>query len=169
MIYSGRNFVLHSLGLSSHPSRPGRDIITRLCSQRQQRHGINPCLLIMNHRLYSHFLFGVKIAFLISYPPVSGDQVNVISTCTLAISLVVVVQYGTLIALKRKPQVFENFQKIYKKNLRRHKYLILLPQFRVISHSLPRSKQLLKWNCLFPQSNTYLILHMKVHAIPEKT
>ena len=116
------------------------------------------CLLIMNNRLYSQFLFGVKIAFLNSYPPVSGDQVNVISTCTLAISLVVVVQYGTLIALKRKPQVFENFQKIYKKNLRRHKCLILLPQFRVISHSLPRSKQLLKWNCLFPQFNKSHIL-----------
>ena len=112
----------------------------------------------MNNRLYSQFLFGVKIAFLNSYPPVSGDQVNVISTCTLAISLVVVVQYGTLIALKRKPQVFENFQKIYKKNLRRHKCLILLPQFRVISHSLPRSKQLLKWNCLFPQFNKSHIL-----------
>ena len=64
-------------------------------------------------------------------PLVSGAQVNVISTCTLAISLVVVVQYGTLIALKRKPQVFENFQKIYKY----HKCLILLPHFRVISHS----------------------------------
>ena len=33
------------------------------------------------------------------------SKVNVISTCTLAISVVVVLQYGTLIALKRRPEV----------------------------------------------------------------